>query len=331
MNIRIDSDFNFSVSSIQYVPNGVLCITLSSGENQGGSRYSYEASLGSGQAEEKPSFSLLRYCREYVSAANIKEKTKSSYYLMFRHLEAYGDIPIDRVTTSWLQEFIPFLHSRGLQAGTVRLYFQKLTCVLHEAYRNGLFDDRILQRVKRPRREQAKKCFLSEAELKRLSRHRLPEEYSNIRSMFLFSCMTGLRFGDVKGLRWKDVKRHGKHLMLEFHQQKTDTRERLPLCAEAEALLRGRKRSGEHVFREESNQHTNEVLKRWCREANIRKPVSFHSARHTFCVLLLTKEVPIYTVQQLMCHSDIGSTNVYADLLNKTKAKAVKKLPRIIG
>ena len=38
MNIRIDSDFNFSVSSIQYAPNGVLCITLSSGENQGGSR-----------------------------------------------------------------------------------------------------------------------------------------------------------------------------------------------------------------------------------------------------------------------------------------------------
>ena len=60
-----------------------------------------------------------------------------------------------------------------------------------------------------------------------------------------------------------------------------------------------------------------------------KKPVSFHSARHTFCVLLLTKDVPIYTVQQLMCHSDIGSTSVYADLLNKTKAKAVRKLPTI--
>ncbi|MBQ6741123.1 MAG: hypothetical protein IJR04_00860 [Bacteroidales bacterium] len=44
-------------------------------------------------------------------------------------------------------------------------------------------------------------------------------------------------------------------------------------------------------------------------------------------MLLLTKEVPIYTVQQLMCHSDIGSTNIYADLLNKTKAKAVKRIP----
>ena len=59
----------------------------------------------------------------------------------------------------------------------------------------------------------------------------------------------------------------------------------------------------------------------------MKKPVTFHSARHTFCVLLLTREVPIYTVQQLMCHSDIGSTKVYADLLNGTKAKAVKKIP----
>ena len=55
--------------------------------------------------------------------------------------------------------------------------------------------------------------------------------------------------------------------------------------------------------------------------------IIFPLLRHTFCVLLLTKEVPIYTVQQLMCHSDIGSTNIYADLLNKTKAKAVKRIP----
>lgn len=59
--------------------------------------------------------------------------------------------------------------------------------------------------------------------------------------------------------------------------------------------------------------------------------ISFHIARHTFCVLLLTKDVPIYTVQKLMCHSDINSTSVYADLLNKTKEKAVRKLPLLNG
>lgn len=330
MNIKIDSNFQFSVLSIQYTPQGELCITLDSDGLSTNAHYQYTASLGNGQAEEKPTTSLLQYCRDYALAADIKDKTKDTYRLMCNHLEAYGDCTIDKVTTSYLQDFITFLQSQGLKNGSVRLYFQKLACVLHDAYKNELFDDRVLQRVKRPKKEQEKKCFLSETELKRLNRHQLSDKYNNIQSMFLFSCMTGLRFSDVQGLRWKDVKRNGKHLQLEFHQQKTDTHERLPLCAEAEALLRSQKHNGKSVFREESNQKVNTVLKRWCKQARVKKPVSFHSARHTFCVLLLTKEVPIYTVQQLMCHSDINTTKVYADLLNKTKAKAVKKLPIIM-
>lgn len=329
MNIKIDSDFRFSVISIQYTATGELCISLASDDISTNAHYQYSASLGSGQAEEKPTISLLQYAESYATSANVKSKTKDSYRLMCKHLETYGDIPIDKVTTVYLQDFIQHLQSLELKPGSVRLYFQKLACVLHDAHKNGFFDDRILQRVKRPKREQEKKSFLSETELKKLTRRQLSEEYNNIQSMFLFSCMTGLRYCDVQGLRWKDVKRYGKHMQLEFHQKKTDTYERLPLCAEAEAMLRSQKRSGEYVFKEETNQKVNVVLKRWCKEAKIKKPVSFHSARHTFCVLLLTKNVPLYTVQQLMCHSDIGTTKVYADLLNRTKAKAVKKLPTI--
>ena len=329
MNIKIDSNFQFSVASIHYAPNGELCITLTSDVFLADRHYQYSASLGDGQAEEKPSVSLLQYARTHAANSDIKKKTKDTYRLMCNHLEAYGDCTMDKITTAYLQGFITYLQSQGMMTGTVRLYFQKLACVLHEAHKNELFDDRILQRVKRPKREQGKKCFLSEQELKRLTRKKLSDEYSNIQTMFLFSCMTGLRYSDVQGLRWKDVKRNGKHLQLEFHQQKTDTYERLPLCAEAEVLLRSQKRCGEYVFGEETNQRVNVVLKRWCKAANIKKHVSFHSARHTFCVLLLTKDVPIYTVQQLMCHSDIGTTKVYADLLNKTKAKAVRKLPSL--
>ena len=330
MNITIESNFSFTVSSIHYTANGELHITLSKEDESAENRFEYTAHLGSGMAEECPRTSLLEYLLNYVKGSDVKEKTKGTYRHTYKYLKQYGDVMIDKVTTPYLQGFISYLKSKDLKPGTVHLYFQKLACVLHDAYKNGLFDDRILLRVKRPRREQEKKCFLSEAELKRLSRHRLSDGYGNIESMFLFSCMTGLRYSDVQGLRWKDVKRNGKHLQLEFHQQKTDTREQLPLCAEAEALLRSRKRSGEHVFEEETNQKVNMVLKRWCREAKIKKPVTFHSARHTFCVLLLTKDVPIYTVQQLMCHSDINTTKTYADILNRTKAKAVKRMPAIM-
>lgn len=326
MDIKITSNFNFSVTSIQYAPNGELQITLSSGEKTI-ANYVYAANFGDGTATERPNVSLLQYARDYAQRDNIQHKTKDTYRHMCSHLERYGDCIIDKVTTEYLQGFIGYLQSTGMMPNTVRLYFQKLACVLHQAYRNDLFDDRILQRVKRPKKEQQKKCFLSEVELKRLVKHKLSSEYDNIQTMFMFSCMTGLRFSDVQGLRWKDIKRNGKHLQLEFHQQKTDTNERLPLCAEAETILHSMKHNGEYVFGTETNQKANTVLKRWCRKARIKKPVTFHSARHTFCVLLLTNDVPIYTVQQLMCHSDISTTNVYADLLSKTKTKALKKLP----
>ena len=135
MNIKIESNFLFSVSAIQYSATGELCITLNSDKTSPDGRYQYKASLGSGQAEEKPTISLLQYATDFATSANIKSKTKDSYRLMYNHLEKYGDMPIDKVTTPYLQEFIRYLQSEELKTDTVRLYFQKLACVLHDAYK----------------------------------------------------------------------------------------------------------------------------------------------------------------------------------------------------
>lgn len=170
MNIKIDSDFQFSVVSIQYTATGELCISLTSDGLSSDAHYQYSASLGNEQAEKKPTICLLQYAKSYVTSANVKSKTKDSYRLMCKHLENYGDTTIDNVTTAYLQNFIQYLQSQRLKPGTVRLYFQKLACVLHDAYKNGLFDDRILQRVKRPKKEQEKKSFLTETELKKLTK-----------------------------------------------------------------------------------------------------------------------------------------------------------------
>ena len=93
MNIKIDSNFQFSVLSIQYTATGHLSISLTSDGFSTNAHYQYSASLGSGQAEEKPTISLLQYTRKFAASANIKPKTKDPYRLMYNHLEAYGDTP----------------------------------------------------------------------------------------------------------------------------------------------------------------------------------------------------------------------------------------------
>ena len=332
MDIKINSNFPFSVTAIQFAPNGGLSITLSTPEGQPSeSRFQYTASLGDGFAEERSPVSLAQYAMDFAERCNIKQKTRLSYYTMVMHLREYGDVDIDQITTSYLQGFIEHLRRRGLKPGSVRLDFQKLSCVLRDAYKNGLFDDRILQSVNRPKKEQGKKCFLTESELKRMERTTLPERYRRIREMFMFSCMTGMRFSDIQELEWKDIKSTGRHLWIEFRQKKTGTMERIPLGSAAETMLRRMTREGKRVFGHVSNQWANAVIKKWCKKAKIKKHVTFHIARHTFCVMLLTKDVPIYTVQKLMCHSDIGTTNIYADLTSKSKAKAVRKLPSFVA
>ena len=47
--------------------------------------------------------------------------------------------------------------------------------------------------------------------------------------------------------------------------------------------------------------------------------------------MLLTEGVPIYTVQELIGHTDISTTKVYADLAGKAKRKAVNHLPRLMS
>ena len=56
----------------------------------------------------------------------------------------------------------------------------------------------------------------------------------------------------------------------------------------------------------------------------------FHSLRHTYATMLLSKGVDLKTVQDLMGHSDITITQIYLHVLPKTKTDAVNKLNCIL-
>lgn len=63
MKIKIESNFNFNVSSLSYMPNGELRITLSNETDFSKLHYEYTAESGGGSAVEQPQQSLLEYAR----------------------------------------------------------------------------------------------------------------------------------------------------------------------------------------------------------------------------------------------------------------------------
>jgi site-specific recombinase XerD len=61
--------------------------------------------------------------------------------------------------------------------------------------------------------------------------------------------------------------------------------------------------------------------------AGINKSITFHSARHTFAVTLITHNVDIFTVSKLLGHRNLKTTQIYAKVIDKRKAEAVAQLP----
>ncbi|MBQ6910811.1 MAG: tyrosine-type recombinase/integrase [Bacteroidales bacterium] len=59
--------------------------------------------------------------------------------------------------------------------------------------------------------------------------------------------------------------------------------------------------------------------------------IDFHTARHTFATLLLTKGADIYTTSKLLGHNDIATTQVYARVVDEKKQKALSLINGLIG
>ena len=53
---------------------------------------------------------------------------------------------------------------------------------------------------------------------------------------------------------------------------------------------------------------TQTELPKWLKKAQIKKSVTFHSFRHTYATLLISKGIDLYTVSKMLGHREIKSS-----------------------
>ena len=181
------------------------------------------------------------------------------------------------------------------------------------------------------------KPFLTEEELAALINKEFEiERLGQIRDCFVFSCMTGLAFIDLKNLTpdcigtgtdgepWILTKRH-----------KTDNACNIPLLPLSRQIVDRYQnypcRSHHNLLLPiPSNQKMNAYLKEIADLCGIKKNLTVHVARHTFATTVtLNNDVPIETVSKMLGHSSIKMTQVYARLLDKKVSQDMKKLHAI--
>ena len=150
-----------------------------------------------------------------------------------------------------------------------------------------------------------------------------------LKRAFLFSILTRLRHGDIQTLKWKQIQQTSKGTwQAVVVQQKTKVPDYKPITQQALQLCGERPSDEESLVFEGLTDASwiSRPLKVWIEASDIKKHVTFHCGRHSFASLLLENGVDIYTIKDLMGHTNVRTTQIYTHIVNEKKEKAANTL-----
>ena len=270
-----------------------------------------------------------------------------NWWSALKHLERYckPGTTFKDITSEWVLGFKEYLdhtarvkdrrknittlsNQKPLSQNSKVSYFNKVRACINQAFQDGIIPRNPLRGIEGFKEEEKERVYLTFEEVKSMAATEC--NYPDLKRAFLFSCLTGLRKSDIEKMRWREVFQQGGFTRIIFKQKKTGGQEYLDISPEAVRYMGERNGDDELVFQGfHYSAYTLTELKAWAMRAGVSKSVTFHSARHTFAVLMLDLGEDIYTVQKLLGHKMIQTTQIYAHIMDKRKQAAVSRIPSV--
>lgn len=239
-------------------------------------------------------------------------------------------------TEGMVKEFVSYLqeHSTGSGAATA---FERFKKIVRNVAKAGYLPSNPCEDIVCKRNECFSKEILSDDEIRALQRTHMHGENPNIHRAFLFTLYTGVRWCDVKELRFSNVDYQNR--TLKFEQAKTKGRSsrsvvEMPIVESVLQHLIGRpeeqgKTSDDLIFSLPSHTMCLKSLRRWCKKAGIEKHITWHCGRHSFATNLLEKGANVKVVADLLGHSGLEYVERYVHAIDESKKRALNSLPEL--
>lgn len=280
--------------------------------------------MSNNECKEVDSPSFINFCSEYIRVSRKRESTKKNLMTTVKVLSSFNPTTsFNDITYEYIMEFEKFLFDRRYKINTIIKHIKHLRSFYNEALNRKLIrnGEDAFKRYKMLKGE-AKYTFLLPDELNKLENLTLIGKNRKMKhtlDAFLFCCYTGLRYSDFCSLTKDNLVIIDNKVWLMYKSVKTEVETRLPLYllfnGKAISILNRYEGEMEAFFRINSNSCIDKELKKIKTLAGINTHISFHTARHTNATLLVYKGVNITTVQKLLGHKNIRTTQHYADIL----------------
>jgi integrase len=253
----------------------------------------------------------------------VKNNNKPSEYINRGNVLRYTLLPyfdnkdINTITSYHIELFKSYLLSeRKIVAKSVNNYLSILNGCLKYAKETGVLNE--LPRVKWLKLPPQNHDFLTEEETELLLQHATGMWHDII----LLAVRTGLRFGELIALQWKDVNFEEKLIVVQRNvargfigTPKNNRTRTIPLCSSVLEMLANRKRDNEFVFHRNGKileyKSCHYWLNKYSKYAGLRK-IGWHVLRHTFATRLAVNGAVLLAVRDLLGHQDIKTTQRYA-------------------
>ena len=266
---------------------------------------------------------IEKFIRYLTIEKNYSPNTITNYRLDLEDFKAFlGEINIESVDYLTLRKYLASLkeknltsRSMGRKLSTLRSFFKFLT-------REGLLKSNPILVLSSPKMEKHLPQFLTEAETRRLIESAAPINERTLRDRAILETFysTGIRISELVGLNTEDLDFIGGIVKVMGKGKK----ERIaPIGDHAIQAIREyldkRKKQSEAVFLNKSGKRISDrgvrnIVEKYIRLASLKQGVSPHTLRHSFATHLLDRGADLRSVQELLGHVNLSSTQIYTHL-----------------
>jgi site-specific recombinase XerD len=267
--------------------------------------------------------------RKGVLSASTYEK----YEITLKKLKRFRDkLNFADLNVDFINDYKTYCKALGNCQNSINANLKNIKTFTRMAYKVGLAPFDLFGDVRISNIEPIRN-FLTETELNKLYSYyklnRFHENEKDILRPFLFSCFTGLRFSDVKALKFANIQNEFIRVKM-IKTERLDKEVKIPFCDTALEMIDFNRKT-KTVFSMYSEQYMNRQLKALCHASGIQKDITFHCARHTFATIYLRNSQNDYKgLQRLLGHANITETMKYAHVLDEDVISNIKGLNNVI-